>query len=478
MGFFAESSEQYADIATSERKWSFLSSCTMDTKVLQNFPARNVRETALDVLHHVFRHPEDGTPVPVLLRDAAALLNDCDVPLLSELVYGVLRRSMLLDAVLRRYLRRPAAISPWVTMLLRMGALELLFLDGIPERATVHEMVGIVRRRFGQGLSGLVNAVLRSLARDRDTVRENLASGKDSLATLAEEASLPFWLVQLWEKQYGTEQAMDFARNARSAPAPCWRVNALRQGKDVLLDAWRKRGYPQFGELGFTAQGLAGGRETRDAERALLDELEGQGAITRQGATSQLVVQDVARWIREHSDLGDDPLWDACCGRGGKTMALMEQGVRVSLASDPSARRIEDLRAGVQRLGLDMPRVLCSSAQEIDGEFRLILLDVPCSGTGTLGRVPELRVRLNLERLEEALRLQRDILESVWRRLACGGLVFYVTCALNMEENEWQVEHFVKAHGDATNVFQKWYLPPFPGQDTMFLAVLEKASFL
>ena len=89
-------------------------------KMSQNASCRNVREAALDLLHHVFQHPEDGTPVPVLIAELSQSLKDRDVPMLSELVYGVLRRSALLDAVLRPYLRRPASLSPQVMMLLRL----------------------------------------------------------------------------------------------------------------------------------------------------------------------------------------------------------------------------------------------------------------------------------------------------------------------------------------------------------------------
>ena len=443
-------------------------------KMSQNASCRNVREAALDLLHHVFQHPEDGTPVPVLIAELSQSLKDRDVPMLSELVYGVLRRSALLDAVLRPYLRRPASLSPQVMMLLRLGAFEVLFLDSVPERATVNEMVSLVRRRFGQGIAGLINAVLRSLARDKDKVREDIAQDRQDLSSLAEEASLPSWLMLLWEKQYGMDKAMDFARNTRTSPSPCWRVNASRPGSSILLEKWVELGYRRLGKCGFTAYGLPKEREGGAGERVLLDSLEKKGAVTRQGYTSQRVIEDVIRWIRETPGAERLSLWDACCGRGGKTMALMEQGIKVSLASDPSSFRLEDLKKGVERLGLEKPQLICSPAQEVKGMFPLILLDVPCSGTGTLGRVPELRLRLNQKKLNEAVRTQRDIMEGVWPKLECGGMLFYATCALNKEENEYQIKGFLERHDDAECVEQKQYLPLLPGQDAMFLAVLRK----
>ncbi|WP_298068913.1 transcription antitermination factor NusB [uncultured Mailhella sp.] len=434
-------------------------------KIPQNDSKKTAREAALEVLHQVFRHPENGTPVPVLLAEKTASLDVRDVSLTSELVYGVLRRFMLLDTVLTSHLRRPAALSPQVRMLLRLGALELLFLDGIPERATVNELVEIARRRFGQRLSSLVNALLRALARDKETVFKPLS--------LAEGCSLPPWLAELWGRQYGAEKALEFAHNTQTGPAPCWRVNTLRPGSGELLAEWTARGYTRVGDFGFSAFGLPQNRDRAGEERTLLEILERDGALTRQGAASQLLVGDIVRVIREAA-FEDVPLWDACCGRGGKSTALLEQGIRVALASDPSAFRLEDFKKSVRRLGLPMPQILCLPVQDVADSFPLILLDVPCSGTGTLGRVPELRLRLTREKLERVVRLQREILESVWPKLEPGGLLFYATCALNKEENETQIQMFLEGHHEAEGVFQKYYFPFFPGQDAMFLSVIRK----
>ncbi|MBQ8743889.1 MAG: hypothetical protein IJZ18_01730, partial [Mailhella sp.] len=244
-------------------------------------------------------------------------------------------------------------------------------------------------------------------------------------------------------------------------------------------EAWLERGYQPVGRCGFSASGLDKARTSAKEEKAELEELEARGFLTRQGISSQLVVEHVADWLIRQENLVHAPLWDACCGRGGKSTALLEKGVNVALSSDPSSFRVEELRAAAVRLGLPEHRVLCAPEHEIDETFPLILLDVPCSGTGTLGRAPELRIRLSLERLAEAERLQGDILEDAWGKLQPGGALFYVTCALNRRENEGRIEQFLTLHGydkggDARLEEQRLFLPQLPGHDALFFAILRK----
>ncbi len=446
-------------------------------KTPQNRGAENVREAALTLLHRLFQHPADGVPLPVMLSRCTQEhgLDVRDAALLTELTCGVLRRWMLVDHLLTAFLKKPTALSAQIRMLLRLGVYELLFIDGIPARATVSEYVGIARRRFGQGLGGLVNGVLRSVDRECESLRERVLSAGAGLA-----ASLPPWMMEMWETQYGEDTAVSLALNTLVHAAPCWRVNMAREGADSLRDAWLARGYQAVGRCGFSASGLEKSRTAAKEEKEELESLESQGRITRQGISSQLVVEHMAEWLSRQESLAHAEMWDACCGRGGKTTALLEKGVSVALASDPSSFRLEELRAAVTRLGLEEPRMVCAPEQEVSGTFPLVLLDVPCSGTGTLGRVPELRLRLSPERLAEAERLQGEILEDAWGKLQSGGALFYVTCALNQRENEERIVRFLGVHGrenggNASLEEQRLFLPQLPGHDALFLAILRKS---
>ena len=253
-----------------------------------------------------------------------------------------------------------------------------------------------------------------------------------------------------------------------------------RQGYDVSLHA-EEAFTPSLAQGAAAVFSMARGTETVAALERLstpvVNPVAGlrnarRGDMTRQGATSQLAAEYLASWL-EKEGLKDAPLWDACCGRGGKTTALLEKSVHVAFASEPSSFRLEELKAAITRLALPRPRLFCGQAQEVEESFPLILLDVPCSGTGTLARNAELRLRLSPERLEEASRLQASILEHAWSRLLPGGALFYVTCALNRAENENRVEAFAREKGGRL-VEEKMFLPAFPGQDTLFMAILRK----
>jgi len=440
-------------------------------KTPQNRRAKTTREAALDVLHTLFQEPDDGTPLPVVLSRAfqSAGLDARDAALLSELTFGVLRRHALLDVLLDSFLKKPGALSAQVRMLLRLGMYELLFMDGIPARATVSELAGLARRRFGQGVGGLVNGVLRSADREAERLHAKLGEADPALAS-----SVPAWLRSLWEKQYGQAEAERFALNTLAQAAPCWRVNMSREDAEKQRERWLALGYSPVGRCGFTSYGLEKGREGAEAEQRELAELEALGALTRQGVSSQLVAEFVAEWIARDDELAHAELWDACCGRGGKTTALLEKGVNVTLASDPAQFRLNELKNAVARLALPEPRTVCAAEQDVPASYPLILLDVPCSGMGTLRRAPELRIRLTPEKLNEAERLQASILGDAWGKLQAGGLLFYATCALNKKENERQLEKFLAGREDATLCEQRLFLPELPGHDALFLAVLKK----
>lgn len=454
-------------------------------KTPQNPSVSGARKGALEVLTQLFRHPEDTTPLPVMLarQGQTSALEARDAALLSELVYGVLRRHALLDAALAGFLKKPEALSAQVRMLLRLGAYEILFMDGIPSRATVNELVNLARRRFGQGLGGLVNGVLRAVDRQADALRSGLeqkllALGRGTLdgGAVAEAASLPLWLTEMWAEQYGAGQACLMAANTLNHPAPCWRVNMTRAWGETLVGQYVERGYAPVGRGGFSSHGLEKGRAGEDGEQRMLASFEQRGDVSRQGASSQLVAEYLADWIAE-AGLADAPLWDGCCGRGGKTTALLEKGVHVEFASEPASFRLEELKAALLRLRLPCPQLRCVPAQEIKESFPLILLDVPCSGTGTLARNAELRLRLSPERLAEISRVQADILAHAWDRLLPGGVLFYVTCALNREENEGRIETFLQHGGRGGSlVEQRQFSPLFPGQDALFLAILRKEA--
>ncbi|MCH5276675.1 MAG: hypothetical protein J1E80_02450 [Desulfovibrionaceae bacterium] len=442
--------------------------------------ASPARAAAVSLLQTLYGKP-DGTPLPVLIDRAARHrnLDSRDTALVTELTCGVLRAEKRLWAAVRPFLRNPGALPAPLRLLLLAASYELLFLDHIPGRATVHQAVGLARHRYGPALGGLTNAVLRAVNRDRDRIRAEDAAflARDPHEATVDDVerlgSLPPGLASQWLRDYGPAAAWDFARRASRRPAPVCRLNAARPDAPDTLRALLDAGGQAIGRWGmrFPQPG---------AELfPLLERLERDGRITRQGEGSLLLTQRLIEAIRAGGYPEDSPLWDACCGRGGKSCALLEQGIHVAVASDPVQARLADLNRAITRLRLPRPQLACSPAQPLassfTGHFPLILLDVPCSGTGTLARNPELRLRLASEARAGLPALQAELLGAAWNALAPGGLLAYATCALQRAENEDQIASFLATHPDADVQDQHLMLPGGAGQDILFLALLRKS---
>lgn len=459
------------------------------------------RAAAFRILCRLHEKPDDQTPLPVLLEESGKTLSSRDAALAAEIIYGVLRNEACLFAALRPFLPRPEGLPPRLRIILIMAALELTELNGIPARATLDQAVELARRKFGRGLSGLVNAVLRNACRAAALVPSQNALTKsggrnaDQDADIALSGSLPLWLAKLWREQYGRETAQRLSLLSTLRPRPALRLNAardetcLKELRTVLAEAGAKffsAGgcfLPPTDSSRFKGPCMPG--ETSEQPEpsqskglmAFVADASRNGLASRQGFASQRLALRAAEKMR----MMNGPFWDACCGRGGKSCALRERGIAPLLCSDPSERRLAFLRTDVERLGLDRLEIVAGEAQSIAAAhpqaFNGILLDAPCSGTGTLARNPELRLRLTPQKLEAAARLQRELLDAVWPALRPGGLLAYATCAVNRAENEDQIDAFLARAGDARLEEQELVLPASSeeeGQDILFHAFIRK----
>jgi 16S rRNA (cytosine967-C5)-methyltransferase len=318
-------------------------------------------------------------------------LSQADRNLATALVLGVLRWQIALDARIKPLLQRPEMKVPLaVQTALRMGAFQLLHMDRIPAHAALSESVELVRAAGQPQASGMVNAVLRALTRQQP-VRKPLV---ESVAAVAERLGHPGWIVERWAALYGRLAAVAMCEFDQQEPSePSLFVDALVEG---------------------------------------------------------LWIDDGSRMVAETTAASmDQPMriWDCCAAPGGKTQVLgaRHPGAEV-LATDVSPGRLKGM---AERLGPDSRvRTLVADASalpESEGNFDLILCDAPCSGTGTLGRNPEIRHRLKVSDLARQVERQRSLLASVAGRLKPGGRLVYSTCSLEPEENERVVEAVLAA---------------------------------
>ncbi len=398
-----------------------------------------------------------------------------DAALATELVYGYLRSEIRISWLLRRFLSAPDKLPPEALLTLGVAAHEIVHLDRIPDYAAVDWAVTHISQRFGPDLGKLANAVLRNVARlgdaarNADLYREGTADPREILSV---QHAAPRWLVDLWCDAYGMDQAADLLAASAQAPAPAVRVNAARPGWQTLRDTL-------IADHGGAACGHAGVIFPVGGFPAEVAALERQGLLSRQGGASQQVL-DALR-----PDTWEGPVWDACCGRGGKALALIERGVDVCLCSDPNAGRLRGLRADAARLGVALPALVRASATQppyaadSTDAFRTILIDAPCSGLGTLSRRPDIKLRRTAADLDALTALQARILDAALAALPSGGRLVYITCTLNPAENQAQIDRLLsaaRAVGTVPPTVEVNYTTPAdtPSREFFFGVVLRK----
>jgi 16S rRNA (cytosine967-C5)-methyltransferase len=386
-------------------------------KPVSNITISPARAAAFEILERVAQ--TDAHSDDLLHSSRLTDLSQADRNLTTTLVLGVLRWELALDALIQPMLARPDLVlaSPVATAI-RLGAFQLRYLDRIPAHAALSESVELVRSAGHGHASGMVNAILRKLTRTPPPK----VPLYESTAAFAMRLAHPSWLVTRWEKNYGRAAALAICQYDQTPP--------------------------EAGTL-FTASDAASSNvdvadadmpSSPDPSASSLISQEENGALAPRYALPNM--DDGSRLVAElaaASHSSPQRIWDCCAAPGGKTLILaLRHPTADILASDLSPKRLRNL---AERLKVSAPKVrtLVANAEQPpanEAAFDLILCDVPCSGTGTLGRNPELKSRLAPADLSRQAARQRTILTSALTSLAPGGRLLYSTCSLEPEENE------------------------------------------
>lgn len=387
---------------------------------------RSAREVALDVL---IRVEKDGAFAAAALdvEVGRASLDGRDAALTTELVMGVLRWQRELDRVLAQHVRRGlSSLDETIHAALRLGTYQMSDEIRIPRHAAVSETVKLVRDRRGKGGAGLVNAVLRNIGR---------AGG----AELDSSRALPSWLMKRFEQDHGAETARELSKVSVIRPTLGIRTTHLgrRTGSSEELIESILHEAPDAS--------IAPSELLPDAYFAT-----GLGPLRRLTAfrEGQVVVQDVGAQACANM-LDIEPghhVLDACAGRGGKTAFFADKiGEKASIdAADRLPRKLETLLEEFERLSLPKPKTVCVDLERgtagLQPQYDRVFLDVPCSGTGTLARRPEIRWRLSKDSVAELVKTQTKMLSRCLDLVAPGGVLVYCTCSLLDEEGPARVE--------------------------------------
>jgi 16S rRNA (cytosine967-C5)-methyltransferase len=398
-------------------------------------PISPARTIAFEVLRRV--EAEGAYASDVLHAELGSRVASENAALATEITFGVLRWRRLLDFLLDRQLKKSVAqLDLPVALALRIGLYQLRFLERIPARAAVNESVELVKRARKVSAASLVNAVLRR-ASDESTkapvqpLRESIAPLLLAKLPLAERLGIlhshPTSLVERWLVQFGEQRTLALLEaNNRSPRLSCAIHDPAKH--DEIIAALKKSGLRlEPGQLLASAFSASGGSPARtDAFR--------KGLISIQDEASQTIP------LLLGVQPGDRVL-DLCAAPGGKTPPLVRAAhpKGIVIAADRHAHRLRAMRKQFERLalrGVDVVELDAERRLPFGAKFDRILVDAPCSGTGTLARHPEIRWRLRPEQLPEFHRLQVAMLQSALNQLAAGGRLVYSTCSIEPEENE------------------------------------------
>jgi 16S rRNA (cytosine967-C5)-methyltransferase len=403
-------------------------------------PARKI---AYDVLKRV--EGEGAYASDLLHADLGARVKPADAALATELTLGVLRQRLLLDFLLELHLEKTVErLDLPVAIALRLGAYQLRFLQRIPASAAVNESVELVKKARKTSAASLVNAVLRRVAEQSKIPAEKLVSpdipGAERLAILH---SHPAWMVERWLARFGETRTIALLGADNRTPGLSCALSDPAQRQEVFRALEQAALHVEAGTLLRDAFSVSGGSASRTAEfRA--------GRISIQDEASQAI--PLLLGVRP-----GDRVLDLCAAPGGKTQPLARAaGNRgVVFAADRYGHRLRAMAAQLDRLGLSNVRLVQLDATQdlpFGTRFDRILLDAPCSGTGTLARHPEIRWRLRPEQFAELHALQVRMLRVALAHLAPGGRLVYSTCSIEPGENEEVIAEILREASGVSRV--------------------------
>lgn len=386
-------------------------------------PARGVAYRLLLQMEATDAHSDDLLRAPEV--DA---LSPQDRHLTTTLVLGTLRWQLALDARIRPLLARPGAkLSPAAATALRMAAYQLLYLERIPAYAAINDSVELVKQSPERGAAGMVNAVLRKIAaQPRAVPPQHPRSAQEIAAAWAH----PDWMVARWVRRYGLQAAQAICQGDQEPAGVTIRLadpeihpEGIETEPGVFLSIARRiiHGDPS---AAFRARQL----RMQDEASQLVAEIAAAAAPVAGPAAARVL--------------------DTCAAPGGKTAVLLERLPQAQItALDVSRKRLQAAQAALHAESAPNLRFQVADATrvQLEPEYGLILCDVPCSGTGTLARNPEIRLHLKEGDLPRQQARQAAILRAGLAGLASGGRLVYSTCSLEPEENEAVVAQVLDA---------------------------------
>ncbi len=389
----------------------------------------NTRMMACNSLYEVLEEDKFSHLVIRETLDKNKELTRQDKSFYSRLVKGTIERKITIDYIIGLFSKtKITKMKPYIRTILRMSVYQIYYMNQVPDHAVCNEAVKLTIKKGYKGLKGFVNGVLRNVARNKETIK--FPEDKNKYLQIA--YSLPEWLANRFITQYGFETAKKIA-------------NA--QLKEERVSVWCPDGGLEGEPLPYGLEGVY---------------------LTEYDATKlkNYLVQDVSSMIAGEvtAPKPGNFIVDVCAAPGGKALhaalAMKESGF--VLACDLTPLKVGLIDENKKRLEVNNLKTKVADARVLSEDLiekaDIVIADLPCSGLGIIGRKPEIKYRMDDEQIKELSRLQREILEVVWKYVKPGGRLIYSTCTLSREENEENYSWFIKNHPFESENLDK-YLP-------------------
>lgn len=362
-----------------------------------------------------------------------------DKALLVELVMGVTRWKARLDWVLVGFFHGDyQKCFNYIKNALRIGLYQILFLDRVPNSAAIDESVEIVKRKQGYKTGGLVNGVLRNIARNIENIRYP-KEYDDWAFHISVMQSFPKWMVVRWIDRFGKEETVSLMEKFNEKPITHFRVNTLKLSVDEIIQIFKDNNV-EFTQSPY----MEGSFYLNDtAIRIANSDLFNNGKVAIQDTSASLVS------ILANPSPGMRIL-DACAAPGGKTCHLAElmHNKGKIIALDKFSGRLKSIVDNYERLGLDIIHEKGTKIEDYRNKklFDMVLLDVPCTGHGTFSKRPDIKWNSDDNSMHDLMKIQKRILDNAVKFLKKDGVLVYSTCSIEPEENELNIKWFLERY--------------------------------
>ena len=392
--------------------------------------------------------------------------------LVNGLVYGVIRWQKQLDWVLNQFINPKFQLDARHRNILRLGAFQLLHLDGIPAHAAIFETVQLAtsdprKSSRGRKTAGFINAVLRSIQREGVTVAYPPLDANPT-EHIAFSLSYPTWLVKQWLQTRGVSWTLAFCRASNQIAPLAFRVNTLLTQREEVCQSLEMKGLPashsKIAPDGIVLENRT--ITTFDAAEQNSTAMQLKDILNR----NDIYVQDESAMLVAHLLSPEDAefIVDLCAAPGGKTthLAHLMRNTGKIIAVDASAEKIALLQKNCRRVDAHNVETRVMNATKADLEFiktaNAVLIDAPCSGFGTLRRHPDIRWNKTLEQVRALSELQYNLLKNAAAHIKPGGILVYSTCSVEPMENEEVIQRFLADFPMYTIENARRFLPDVP----------------